>query len=419
MKEPLVKNKQRFVNGEIHRWYTTVLGYSDRLVCELLDDWNLSENAKVLDPFCGSGTTLVECKKRGMYAVGVDANPSAWFASRVKTNWSIEPEKVLQNLEIIRQQLQTRHLSLKRTTENSTYQYLLQSGMIERGWISDVPLRRAIVIKNLIDDLGTSAEHKNLLLLALINIVVGSASNIKFGPEAYCAEIKLDYDVFESFENHVGRMVEDLTTARSCAFPKSKVLFGDSRSVETRNAILSTGKVDAVICSPPYPTEHDYTRNARLELAFLGYVHDADSLRLIKRTMLRSHTKGIYKSDTDAKLVESMVRINRLARVISREAASKEHGFARLYSEVVKQYFGGMKRHFYKMKQVVKKGGLCAYVVGDQASYLRIPIPTASILAEIAEDVGLRVVKIQKWRNKWSTATASMSKENILLLENI
>jgi hypothetical protein len=51
---------QQFVNGEVHDWYRILLGYSDHLVSNLLDRFDLDPTDCVLDPFCGSGTTLVD-----------------------------------------------------------------------------------------------------------------------------------------------------------------------------------------------------------------------------------------------------------------------------------------------------------------------------------------------------------------------
>ncbi|MDB4990997.1 MAG: putative modification methylase, partial [Myxococcaceae bacterium] len=42
--------------------------------------------ARVLDPFCGSGTVLLEARVRGLEAMGVDLNPLAVRLSRVKTD---------------------------------------------------------------------------------------------------------------------------------------------------------------------------------------------------------------------------------------------------------------------------------------------------------------------------------------------
>ena len=45
-----------------------------------------NENCVIMDPFCGSGTTLLEAQRAGYEAVGVDLNPIACLISRVKTN---------------------------------------------------------------------------------------------------------------------------------------------------------------------------------------------------------------------------------------------------------------------------------------------------------------------------------------------
>src|ERR1700694_1373359 len=74
---------QTFKNGEIHDWYRTVWGYSDHLVSGLLEEFATTK-ARVLDPFCGSGTTLVESMKHGIASAGVDANPVSCFVARVK-----------------------------------------------------------------------------------------------------------------------------------------------------------------------------------------------------------------------------------------------------------------------------------------------------------------------------------------------
>jgi hypothetical protein len=65
----------------------------------------------------------------------------------------------------------------------------------------------------------------------------------------------------------------------------------------------------------------------------------------------------------------------------------------------------------------MRSGGRAAYVVGDQAAYLRVPIRTAVLLGETAESVGFRVRDIQLWRRRWVTATSEYLDENILYLD--
>ena len=76
----------------VHGWYRFVLSFPPHLVRHYADRFCLRRGDRVLDPFCGTGTTLVECKKLGLPCVGVEANPVVAFAAGVKTDWSVDPE---------------------------------------------------------------------------------------------------------------------------------------------------------------------------------------------------------------------------------------------------------------------------------------------------------------------------------------
>ena len=155
-------NPQKNLNGEVHNWYRIVLGFSDKLVAKLLDEFSATSDDLVIDPFCGTGTTLVECMKRELGSVGIDASPSCCFAARVKTNWQIKRTRVLELLCDVRH---NRHKYLRRKQAyktDVTYRYIEDSGMLKRGWISDEPLRRSIAIKHCISDLRTTSAYKNV-----------------------------------------------------------------------------------------------------------------------------------------------------------------------------------------------------------------------------------------------------------------
>jgi 16S rRNA G966 N2-methylase RsmD len=407
---------QAILNGEVHNWYRLRFGYSDHLVSDLLDEFSLSPGDRVLDPFCGSGTTLVECMKKGIDSVGIDANPSSCFAASVKTNWSLQAETLLTLLDEIESSVNRYGRQEARLKSDPTYLYLDSSGMLDRGWISPRPLAECLAIKQCISGLRTSAHYKRALLLALIAEVVDGASNVKFGPEIYCGPARYEPDVLAGFVDRVETMAFDLRTVRNLkATGKATVLHGDARKCNT--VLPKAGLFAAVICSPPYPTEHDYTRNARLELSFLEAVTDLETLRDIKRLMIRSHTKGIYKGDKDAALVKEHKAIQRLVTELDRVTATKTYGFARLYSRVVQEYFGGMKRHLLSAGKRLRPKAKCAYIVGDQGSYLGVHIQTGKILASIAEDLNFKVTEIRKWRTRWASVSGREIDEHIVLLE--
>jgi hypothetical protein len=353
--------------------------------------------------------------KRGVFAVGIDANPSSCFAARVKTNWSLKPARLL-NLLLQVRSTYGRMLEA-RPSDDPTFRYLASSGMLKRGWISKRPLDKALALKASIHALRTSKAYRDALMLALVSEVISSASNIRFGPEPYCGPKKRDSDLLNAFTRRVRNMAQALEVLAEMDVAEAAVFEGDSRHCGEVLPKSTRRRFSAIICSPPYPAEHDYTRHSRLELSFLGAVSNRETLQNIKKAMLRSHTKGIYKGDNDNIHLRRTRRLDRIVSKGAAKAATKTHGFARLYSTVIQEYFGGMKRHLTSVFPLLSPGANCAYVVGDQSCYLQVHIPTAQILSEIATDVGFVNVSIEHWRTRRSTTTSRMIDENILLFK--
>lgn len=400
----------RFLNGEVHGWYRMVLGYPDHLVASLIGRLSVDHTSRVLDPFCGSGTTLVECMKSGVPSAGIDANPVAVLASRAKTTWNLDSKRLLGIAQRVKRDAEVAY-TRKNFTTDPTYKYLADSGMLKRGWISAEPLKKTIAIKQSLAASRATERYKRLLRLCLLSEVVHHASNVKFGPEIYCSARKRDAAVFSGFYKRVEQVAADLDVVRSLPRVSATVVEGDARR---SSRVLRGRSFTHCICSPPYPVEHDYTRNSRLELAFLECVKDLDSLRRIKKAMIRSHTKGIYTTDRDDESVREYRVVTRLVSRLRKEVGDAE-GFVGLYPDVVSHYFGGMKKHFRDLRHLLTPGARCAYVVGDQSSYRGIQIPTARILAIILESLKFANIQIVHWRGRRSTAHSSLVNENVLL----
>src|SRR3972149_3222566 len=68
-----------------HDWYRFVLSFPPHLVRDYIQKFELDQKSVVLDPFCGTGTTIVEARLAGIWAIGLEGNPFPHFASSVKT----------------------------------------------------------------------------------------------------------------------------------------------------------------------------------------------------------------------------------------------------------------------------------------------------------------------------------------------
>ena len=123
-------------------------------------------------------------------------------------------------------------------------------------------------------------------------------------------------------------------------------------------------------------------------------------MRDLKKRLIRSNTRGIYTGDDDDQWISDFPEIQRIADEIEKKRIKlgKDSGFERLYPRAAKLYFGGMAKHMSELRNVLRPGAQLAYVVGDQASYLRVMIRTGQILGEIAQKLGGDVLYSFRYR---------------------
>ena len=76
-----------------------------------------------------------------------------------------------------------------------------------------------------------------------------------------------------------------------------------------------------------------------------------------------------------------------------------------------------MRRHLASLRTVLKPHAKLAYVVGDQASHLRVMIRTGKLLAELARSLGYKLVGIDLFRTRPSTPTGEQLREEVVLPE--
>jgi hypothetical protein len=330
----------------------------------------------VLDPFCGTGTTIVECKKRGVPSIGIEANPVMAFASRVKVDWGCDPSGLRRHAqkigELAMKELQAQGISdlseLPLFSKRGTNGHNLQSlspdtlKLLLKDSISPLPLHKCLVLLETLDKYRDPefVAHERL---ALAKALVGEISNLEFGPEVGVGPAKADAPVVSAWLANVEAMAEDLEHLAFKCEVSAQVHKADSRCL---HGVIKPNSIDGVITSPPYPNEKDYTRTTRLESVLLGFIKDKPALRLLKADLVRSNTRGVYKHDSDDSLVADHAEIQGIANAIEKRRIEmgKTSGFERLYARVTKLYFGGMLRHLADLRSALRPGALCAYVVG-------------------------------------------------------
>jgi DNA modification methylase len=444
-------NIGRLDDVDIHDWYRFVYAYSDRIITQLVDEFGITQDDLLIDPFNGTGTTTLSAKKLGIDSIGTDTSPASVLSARCKTNWDVDLDEfrrrrsdLLTTIQPIFKEISSQgnttldsfgDSSNDEDIDLSKYDFS-EPKKTPKGWLSEKPLKKMKVLKYHIEELPDD-EVTDLLKLAMIAILPEDVGNVRFGPEATRdRKQEGDKDVFSIFKNKLAEMEEDLesvqATVDSDEFEpgETEIFRADARELadtlrdesELLNSDKHEGEVDYLITSPPYPAEHDYTRNQRLELVWLNAADDNKDLQKIKKSNIRSHTKNIYVADEEGEQVNIRENehvdsiMNEMEQILEEEDIS--HGFGKYYPRVIEEYFAGMQHHFEQVYDLLAPGGKAAYVVGDSGSYWQVEVETAKILAELAENrVGFEEPEINLWRNMAATtADYDDVEENILVL---
>ena len=205
------QNKVRHEDRAVHDWYRFILSFPPHLVQTYVTRFGLGSSNTVLDPFCGTGTTLVECKKLGISSVGLEPNPMAHFASAVKVDWNVNPSKLEAYANEVAGSAQRMveagdvdpWMGLPLLAGNGDSEAQLralapeQQRLLLKDSISPLLLHKTLILREAIESHG-DGQLQRFGRLALANALVRRIGNLKFGPEVGIGQIKEDAQVIRN-----------------------------------------------------------------------------------------------------------------------------------------------------------------------------------------------------------------------------
>ncbi len=217
----------------------------------LLHTLEIPKNSIVLDPFCGSGVTLVESQKLGIESVGVDLNPIACLISRVKT----------QSLNV--DFLACTHEIVERCRQHRGKIIIPQIPNLDHWFKLDIQKGLSILLNEI--NKQTDANLVDALKFCLSSIIVKVSNQESDTRYAAINNVWEKDDVFNFFKS----AAEKLAKAKSNnSTVLSKVL--NKNSLEISETDFNK-KVGLVITSPPYPNAYEYWLYHKYRMWWLGY----------------------------------------------------------------------------------------------------------------------------------------------------
>lgn len=362
----------------IHRWFVFPHSYSHTLVQQIIEYWKLKSSDCILDPFVGAGTTLLAAKQFGIPAVGLDILPLSVLASNVKSHSYSVP-----NLESQYNRFFHRLPVEPPAVADPTFP-LLRRAFSRTAWQWLMFLRRRI---NKIHD-KWNREFFLLAFLRTARAVCGATSD--GGWLRWMKRKPTGGHVAHRMKRILLEMIEDTRNSSKTHSNSWKAVFCDARFLKA-----GLGKFSAVICSPPYPNRHDYSRVFAPEL-LTGFVDD-EELKELRYSAFRSHIEAKdpeYQQDGYLPPRTLRQTLNELRRAPLTN---------RLVMPMVEGYFRDTFEVLRVLKPHLRKNARLAFVVGN-VRHAGVMIEVDKYLAKIAENLGYQCEKIWVIRLRGNSA---------------
>jgi DNA modification methylase len=394
-----------------HRWYEFKEGFSEELVREAIRDASSDHRRlRILDPFAGSGTTLVTAGRTKHSATGIEVNPFLAFASQAKCAPGSRWKETAFQREVERTLEISRHEVPSPLEGRSTF--TVRPGI--RKWLFNRSVLRGFTALD--QALDNGGIYRNPLRLALFASLI-ECCNAKRDGKCFRYRKKwqslglTSADLRAAFERRAQLVADDIVS-HSFDARGLRIIEGDARECLTE---LGAKQFDLIVTSPPYLNSFDYSDVYRPELFAGGFVQTNDDLREIRLKTVRSHVQVSWEP---SEIISSTM----LPPIIEQLSAQELWDY-RLPS-MVQSYFADMADVLRKSAALVKPGGK-AWIVVSTSAYAGIEIPVDLILADTGARNGWNLVGVyvlrqlraagQQW-NKLESAPKKPLRESLIIL---
>lgn len=376
----------------IHRWFRYSAGFSAQWVREVIQREKAYGRNRVVDPFAGSGTVLLESEYCNVESMGIEAHPFIARIAKAKLCWNEDPvsfrKYALSILERAKQLRPEPREYSKLTQKCFSPESLSRLDALLQAW-------------NLEADESPISE---LTWLALASIVrecshVGTAQWQYVLPRKTKARV---LDPFDAYEIKVHLMSQDMTIRQKqkCNV-KAKLFREDARSCYS----IPDKWAELIITSPPYANNYDYADATRLEMSFFGDIASWGDLQSsVRKYLIRSCTQHVAKDEpftyriVDDPLLKPIH--DELFEVCKKlDAERLKHGGKKPYHTMIASYFRDMARIWKALRRISAQDSLACFVVGDSAPY-GIYVPVDRWIGELALSAGFHSYEFEKIRDR-------------------
>lgn len=373
----------------IHRWFRYSAGFSAEWVESIVKAAGDPGKVRVLDPFAGSGTTLLVAQQAGAESLGLDSHPFVARVAKAKLNWTANSAELLtRSTQVVQNFTPTLNLGTVPRLLDSCY--------------TETALRDLIGLRDSVAASVKGDEIDQLLWLAFVSII-RSVSHVGTAQWQYVLPNKRKRTsaiALQAFVMQVQMMADDISWRQieNPAPAQATYVEADARE----RASYPSDWATHVICSPPYANNYDYADATRLEQTVLGEVQNWGELKAVRQNLLRSCSQHMSGYDPTEDINDPILApiVNELYAAYSALSVErKRHGGKKAYHHMIVAYFHDLARVLINLRGASKDTTEVYFVIGDSAPY-GVHIPVERWLGELATKSGFDAWSFEKVRDR-------------------
>lgn len=378
----------------VHRWFKYSAGFSAEWVEEIIAKEKKTDKINILDPFAGSGTTLLAAESCGAKCAGFETHPFVHRIASIKLNWDTDSEN-----------LREKYKAVLDFAESSTPESELQANPLMKKCYSEENLFKLDNIKNAYLKLSDKNDRLwDIVWLGITGILrkcssAGTAQWQYILPKKKKARVS---DAYNAFRANMEQIVSDIKYVKYKNWKKTASIFlTDSRSPE----FDLEEKFNLVITSPPYPNNYDYADATRLEMTFWGYIEGWKDLQSTVRQYL---IRSCSQHSAAEKLTLSQILENEFVKPIYKDLSKACNELAEIrltkggrktYHTMAAAYFFDLAKVFHSLRPICENGSRLCFVIGDSAPY-GIYLAVDDWLGKLAIAAGFKKYHFEKIRDR-------------------
>lgn len=347
----------------------------------------------ILDPFCGSGTTLLESLLCDRNALGVEINPVARLIAKVKTTPI--------NINELKTSAQICYKEIKKCKTTDIPEFENRD-----LWFTKKTQVNLAKIKTSIDNMDVNQDIHDFFLVCFCAIIrkVSNADPRDILPQMAKCSIQLNVlnEFLRQLDFNIERM-RDLSNSKTT----SRIIGEDAKKINLRQ------EVNMVITSPPYLSAMEYFRNMKLEYYWLSN-GNVESYRELARQTINGEAPQKMKKELQPLEIPEIDRF--VAKIYKK---SPKYGFK------TSKYFFDLYYIMNKMYNSLLDDGHCAIIIGN-SKVLDHRVHLNTFLPIMGKKIGfnfkleiLDEIKFHRFATKRKNDTNRIYNEHIILFQKL